>query len=204
MLWRNPYLLSRAFLSLLLVVPLLVLMRGGGGAVAPMTVLTLGVVLIGSQVTMTLTNACISAEAAADLLKSSPMASRRIQALKLLAALLPVWVVFLPVFAFAIVRGEVWLPVGLFAGATTCTAVLRLWNARPLAGDNLLSKRENLPSADVVLGVLERLAAVFWACLAFGSGTGNGWWVGLPLLGVCVVVMVSYGRSRLVGTSLGF
>ena len=205
MLWRNPDLLSRTFLSLLLVVPLLVLMRGGEGAVTnPMTVLTLGVVLIGSQVTMTLTNACISAEAAVELLKSSPIASRRMQALKLLAALLPVWVVFLPVFAFAIVGGPVWLPFGLFIGATTCTAVLRLWNARPVAEDNLLSKRENLPSADVVLGVLETVAAVFWACLAFGSGTGSGWWVGLPLSGVCVVVMVSYWRSRLVGTSLGY
>ncbi len=206
---RNPYLLSQTFLQLLFFIPLLFVVArdsGGSGIAGLTTVLPLVSVLVGSQLTMTLTGICAAGEEASDLLKSSPVPGKNIRRLKLLAALIPPWVLLSPLFLVLIVQGAPWLiPLVIFLSATTCSAMLRLWNARPIPMADLFGRqRKTSQSADVFLSVLEAISVFAWAALAFSLGSNHGWLTGISLVVVVPTFALGYARSRALGTSLGF
>ncbi|HEY9665654.1 MAG TPA: hypothetical protein V6C91_02570, partial [Coleofasciculaceae cyanobacterium] len=144
---RNPYLISQTFLQIVFLIPALyvVLSNNGSQAIGNFTsFLATATVVIGSQLAATLIRICVSGEEAPDLLKSSPVDNRQIRQLKLLAALIPVWLLMSPLFVFLIVRGEPWLlALAIFLGATTCAAILRQWNSRPIPMADLFKKRQS-------------------------------------------------------------
>ncbi len=203
---RNPYLLSRTFLPILLLIPLILASVGGMRLIALGSLLTMGTVLIGSQFATALTIMSVSAEEAPDLLKSSPISGVRIRQFKLLAALIPSWLLVTPLFVFmGFQKMSVILPVLVFLGATTCTVILRLWNTRPIPLAQLMGrKRENLPSADIWLSIAEVIANFAWLAVAFFAPTSSWFFSGLPLVVIGVIGTASYFRSRAIGTSIGF
>lgn len=209
MIWRNPYLLSRTFLQILFLLPLFVVVMGDnrGKAIASFTTfLSLVSVAVGSQLAMTLTKICVSAEEAPDLLKSSPANGKDIRRLKLLAALIPSWLLLSPLFVILMVRGEPWLvTLVMFLGATTCSAILQLWNSCPIPTASLFSRRrEDNKGVDTFLGFLESISIFAWTCLAFGTGMNNVWLIGISLAAIVLTFAIAYRRSREIGTSLGF
>lgn len=209
MIWRNPYLISRTFLRILFLIPLFVVVMNNhkGKAIASFsTLVSLAAVLVGSQLATTLTNICICAEEAPDLLKSSPANSKDIRCLKLLAALIPSWSLLSPLFAILILRGEPLLvPIVIFLAATTCSAILRLWNSRPIPLTSLFNRRrEDSSGVDTTLGLLESISTFAWASLVFGTGIGDVRWIGVSLVVIVLAFAIAYQRSRKLGTSLGF
>ncbi|MBC7883214.1 MAG: hypothetical protein H7Y37_18140 [Anaerolineae bacterium] len=203
---RNPYLLSRTFLPILLLIPLTLASLGGTRMIALVSLLTMGTVLIGSQFATALTIMSVSAEEAPDLLKSSPISGVRIRQFKLLAALIPSWLLVTPLFVFmGFQKMPLILPVLVFLGATTCTVILRLWNTRPIPLAQLMGrKRENLPSADIWLSTGEVIANFAWLTAAFFVPTSNWPFGGIPLAIIALIGVASYFRSRVIGTSIGF
>lgn len=209
LIWRNPYLLSRTFLQILFLIPMLMVVMNDnkGKAIASFsTLVSLASVAVGSQLATTLTDICISAEEAPDLLKSSPASGTAIRRLKLLSALIPPWLLLSPLFAILMVRGEPWLvSLIIFLAATTCSAILRLWNSRPIPMASLFSRRrEDRKGVDTTLGFLELISTFAWPCLAFGTGINNVWWIGVSLAAIVFTFALAYWRSREIGTSVGF
>lgn len=202
---RNPYLLSRTFLQVLFVIPAVVLLLqdnrrllfGYTGLVA-----TIGAVA-GGALAATLTSICVAGEQAPDLLKSSPNSSASLRRLKLLAALIPVWLLFLPLFLLLVVRGEPWFfALAIFGAATVSAAVLRLWNSRPVPLAELFQQRQR--RGDIVLSLLEGFCWLGWGFLGFRAALGFGLESLAALVGLGFVIAVGYWRSRQLGSSLGF
>jgi ABC-2 type transport system permease protein len=203
---RNPYLLSKTFLPILLLIPLILASLGGTQRIALVSLLSMGIVLIGAQFATSLTVISVSAEEAPDLLKSSPVSGVKIRQFKLLAALIPSWLLVTPLFIFMVFQNiSPLLPILVFTGASTFTVILRLWNTRPIPLAQLMGrKRENLLSADIFLSFAEVIANFAWLAVAYFIPTSNWPFGGIPLGMVAVIVAASYARSRVIGTNLGF
>ncbi len=205
---RNPYLISQTFLSVLFLIPLLVIVlrNDSGRAIANFsTLIAVSSSLVGGSLVSGLTILVLSGEEAPDLLKSSPAKGMALRRLKLLAVLLPTWLLLSPLFLILILRGEPWLlPLVGFLGATLCTGLLRLWNARPISLAGLMSRRRQNPSNDVLMGFLEIVALYTWVFVAFQANSGNTIPALVGLGGIAVLMAIAYWRSRMLGTSLGF
>ena len=205
---RNPYLLSRTFLSILFFIPLsITLLRGDeGDAIASLSTMVSTVSpFVGGSLTSQLALIGISGEEAPDLLRSSPIKGTNLRRLKLLAVLLPVWLLLSPLFVILIIRGEPWLPaLAVFIGATICHALLSLWNARPIALSSLISRQRQNVSNDAILAGLTFISFFAWLFLGFQVSAGNK---SLSLVGlslISILMLIAYKRSRLLGSSLGF
>jgi ABC-2 type transport system permease protein len=205
---RNPYLISQTFLSFIFLIPLLAIVLRNQ-TVAGLPSLSVAVAtalpLMGSSLVSALTVIATSGEEAPDLLRSSPARGDRLRWLKLLAALIPVWLLVLPVFLVLLLRGDAWFPPLLaFLGATLCTALLRLWNARPISLAGVIKRQKQNASNDLLLVSLESLSIYLWAGFGYlltqGNWLGSGWVLGL----IALVVAIAYLRSRSLGSSLGF
>jgi ABC-2 type transport system permease protein len=203
---RNPYLLSRTFLPILLLIPLILASLGGTQRIALVSLLSMGTVLIGSQFATALTLIAVSAEEAPDLLQSSPVSGGKIRQLKLLSTLIPSYLLVTPLFIFMVFQNiSPLLSILVFTGAITFAVILRLWNTRPIPLAQLMGrKRENLPSADIWLSLAEIIANFAWLAAAYFIPTSNWLFGCIPLGIIAVIVAVSYARSRIIGTTLGF
>jgi ABC-2 type transport system permease protein len=161
-------------------------------------------IVLSESLASTFTLICVSAEEAADLLQAAPVEGMEFRRLKLLAALIPTWLLITPLFILLLWQGEPWFFPWLVAlGASTCAAVLRLWNARPISLSDLFRKRQTAFN-DLLLNIFETISLFTWAWLGFL--VVKSWWffVPLPLLVIAIVVAIAYLRSRQLGTTLGF
>ncbi|HEY9617678.1 MAG TPA: hypothetical protein V6C64_12585 [Microcoleaceae cyanobacterium] len=204
---RNPYLISQTFLSILFLIPfLIIVLRGNSQSLANLsTLVTSALPLIGGNLTSALTLICVSGEEAPDLLKSSPTQGTKLRQLKLLAALIPVWLLLSPIFLILILRGEPWL-LALFVvlGSTLSAAMLRLWNARPISLAGLLARQRQNAWGDILLGCLEMISLFTWMFVGFQAGQGNSNLAFEGLGAIAIMLTIAYWRSRVLGTSLGF
>ncbi|MEO1299952.1 MAG: hypothetical protein AAFW75_30115, partial [Cyanobacteria bacterium J06636_16] len=205
---RNPYLLSRTLLSIVLLIPLTVMILRGGDrdAIVGMntTFLTVGP-LMGISLTAQLALICLSGEEAPDLLRSSPTEGTVLRRFKLLAVLIPVWLLLSPLLLILMVQGEPWLPtLAILMGATTCHALLSLWNARPISLASILKRQRQESNSDPVLGFLNMISSFVWVFVGFQAGQGSLVWTMTGLIAVGVLMSVAYWRSRTLGSSLGF
>lgn len=207
-IWRNPYLISRVFLQVFLIIPAILIIQRGeinpayNNLTSYATVASSG---IGGFLAMTLTQICVSGEEASDLLKSAPAHGETLRRLKLLAALIPVWVLLSPLFLILIYQGRAWFtPLLVFLGSSICAAILRLWNSRPINIGDLFRRSGSKAQADLFLGILEVVSFFSWISvgLSLNSGRLSPILIRLGIIGV--VVAISYWRSRQIGTSLGF
>ncbi|MEM9003278.1 MAG: hypothetical protein AAGE59_07100 [Cyanobacteria bacterium P01_F01_bin.86] len=205
---RNPYLISRTFLSILLLIPLTIMVLRGDGREAigglSTTFATTGPVM-SISLTAQLALICLAGEEAPDLLRSSPTQGTALRRLKVLAVLIPVWLLLSPLLVILMIRGEPWLPTcAILIGATTCQALLSLWNARPISLANILKRQRQNINSDPVLGWLSFISLFAWSFLGFQVGQEN-FTVAFASLGLIVVLMlIAYWRSRVLGSSLGF
>ncbi len=202
-IWRNPYLLSQIFLQFVFLGVFIVALSGGVQGNRSGTIAAF-LVFITSNLAAALTQICVSAEEASDLLKTSPISDIRIRLFKLLAALIPVWILLIPLSILLHQQGGSGLIGGLIGlGATVCNALLSLWNTRPLRLEDLWKRGQRPEPGDLVLGILNSLSWVAWAALAYGVQTDAAW-SGIPFLIVGVVMGLGYLRSRQLGQLLGF
>jgi hypothetical protein len=121
------------------------------------------------------------------------------------ATLIPVWLLLPPLFIISIVRGEAWLmPLLVFSIATTSTAILRLWNSRPISATSPLERRQQHAIKDMLLFFLEMVAFFLWGFVGFQAGLGQIVPMLFGMAIAAVLMAIAYYRSRKLGTSLGF
>lgn len=205
---RNPYLISQTALQLVFLAPAMLLaFRGGYGtdlARAVTLVPTTGLV-IGMNWGMIFTRIAASGEEAADLLKSSPNSNGLLQRSKLLAALIPVWIILSPLFLIWIVQGQSWgIELLLFFLATYCCAQIQLWNSKPMPLRDLFNKNTQNHGNDVFLSMLGTLLFLLWlpTLLLITRGPLLLGLINLVVIAGCMAI--AYWRSRQLGTFLGF
>jgi ABC-2 type transport system permease protein len=205
---RNPYLISATFMQILFLIPaLIIVLRGSrsGQAIASFsTFVTVASIVIGGSLASTMTQICVAGEEAPDLLKSAPIDRGKLRQLKLLAALIPVWLLLSPLFGVLLWRGEQWfIPLIVFLSATACAALLRLWNARPIALSDIAKRRQDA-QGDPLVGMLEVISIFLWGCVGFTANQGQMLLTLIALIIIGLLVAIAYWRSRAIGTSLGF
>ena len=199
---RNPYLLSQIGLQLFSCVLLLFVIPGAGllAWIDLAHLLAAVTCVISYLLVSALASICISGEEAMDLLRSAPVARVRLQRLKLLSILIPVWMLFLGVLGVLALRGIDWqIALWVNLGSTISAALLGLWNAQPRPlGD--LATRQKAPDADLVLSVLSFLCPYTWSAAAILSSF-DLWGAILPLLMGSLLVGLGYLRSQQLGTT---
>ncbi|MFN6531059.1 hypothetical protein [Nostoc sp. ChiSLP03a] len=192
---RNPYLISRLFLQIFLLTFafLSILRQHSNGGILGMSL------VLAEALTSNLVQICVSGEEAPDLLKSSPVNSSKLNQLKLLAALIPIWLLISPLFIVLIGNGKPWfIPMVVFFAGTTCAATLSLWNSRPVKFTELFRRRQNT-KLDVLLNLLEIISLLSWGWLGFSLQQGHLHTVLTLLAVIGLVVALAYGRSRQLG-----
>jgi ABC-2 type transport system permease protein len=205
---RNPYVISQTALQLVFLIPMiLIALRGNFGTdfARTATLAPTASLLMGMAWTTTLTRIVASGEEAPDLLKSSPNHGRRLRQSKLLAVLIPVWVILCPLFLFWIVRGQSrGIELLLFFLATYCCALLRLWNSKPTPLKDLFTKTSKHTGTDVFLSILEVLFVFPWLPIPVFISQGLLFYALFSTAVIAGCMALAYWRSRQLGTSLGF
>jgi ABC-2 type transport system permease protein len=194
---REPDLLPRLALAVVLLVPLVGSVFQPGEPTAESGAMLPGVIVVMAMaVTTALANLSICGEEAPELLQAAPVAAGQLRFLKLLAVLIPTWVVMVPLVVLLALQGTPGLALGMVVVVVTvATALLRLWNGKPVPAAGLRRGRLN-PSRDRVLSLLEW--ANYGICLVLGlqltlAITGLGI-IALALLGL--LMAGAYGRYR--------
>ena len=204
---RHPYLISQVALQVVLILPLTwVILRGEGGN----PLLDLGRVanvampFLGGQLAHVLTFVCLSGEEAADLLKSSPVEGFKLRRLKQLAALIPVWLLFLPAIALLIWQGYTWLPsVVAMLGASIGSSFFRLWNSKPIPPGELFKQRR-MAQTDFFLTMIEVSTPWVWVGLGSALYAGSGSFVLISIVVLVVLFSIGYWRGRHLGSALQY
>lgn len=197
---RNPYLFSRIFLQIFfLTFPLLSVFRQHHGHSVDLLTLTWPISLVfGQALTSTLTQICISGEEAPDLLKASPVDSGKLRQMKLLAALIPVWLFMSPLFIVLIVNGKPWfIAIVIFLAGTTCAATLSMWNSRPVKLTEWFRQRQN-SQVNVLLKLLEIISWLSWGWLGFSLQQGHlhPILISLAVIGIVVGLAVAVRKQK--------
>jgi ABC-2 type transport system permease protein len=204
---RNPYILSRLLYAIIAFVPLMILTfqkNNDQSTDRILAILAMGIPLVGATFTSTLGPICFSAEEAPDLLKSSPLPSNHLRWLKLLAVLIPGWLIAAPLFVILVLRGGAWFSTGMiFLLATTCHAILSLWSSQPIPLGSLFSSKKGT-TGDYGLFILQGISYMVVFGLALATAQENLILMLIFLIIELVIMLSAYARSRSIGTSLGF
>ena len=205
MMRRNPYLISQTALQILLVLPLAWVILQSNSSFNIDRAASFATPFLGGQLTYAFTYVCLSGEEAADLLKSSPVASGVLRRRKQIAALVPVWLLLLPIFALLIWQRYTWLP-GLIAtiGASIVASFMRLWNSRPVPRKEIFRQRQ-LGKTDIWLGLLESGSTWAWAGLGTALYSASNIST-LVLIGgaIALILTLGYWRGRQLGSFLHY
>lgn len=203
-LWRNPYLISQVSFQVIFYIPLFIVFFRYPSVIGVAQIITVAMPLLGGQLAYALTFIGLSGEEAPDLLQSAPILPTKLRRLKMLAALLPVWCFVMPLLVVLIVQGRAWFPAfGVTLGATLSASLLRFWNSRPIQLSEIFKWR-SIRQADFLLTLIESISPMLWAALGF---TLYGNFLRATLIftiTLTLVLGVAYGRSRQLGTYLGF
>jgi ABC-2 type transport system permease protein len=166
LLWRDPALLSQVLLRALYLIPVLFVLLRNAAMHASSTVASGagGLVFTASQLAASLAWITISAEDSPELLASAPVSTAAIRRAKILAALLPIAVVFgagvIPLLYFsplaAVVAGA-----GI-ACASLSTALINLWYEKPAQRKNFRRRS----SGSLLSSLAEFLVGLAWAAAA--------------------------------------
>lgn len=181
---RDPQVISQTLLQMLYLIPMIVLAITGRQTA---WLLIPGVIILAAMLVGNLAWLTMAAEDAPELIGSSPIGIERIRRYKALAALLPVWLLLLPLFGYWLFTDPPSAGIlALCAGAATVSsAVCHLWN--PRKGDRRDIKTRN--KGAVLTNLIESFSAFGWAGVA-ACIAGGYWWFLLLALPVALAAPV--------------
>ena len=190
---RDPQLITQTLLQVLYLTPMLLIALRNGGHQSP-ALLVPAVIWLALSLASNLAWITVAAEDAPELLGSSPVALRRLRWLKVLAALLPVWLLMAPLCLYQLGQG-LW-PGLVFllclAGGTLSVGMAQVWY--PRQGKRADMKRRM--QGNGLACWLEPFIALGWAALAYCLVAAPRF-VPLPLL----LVLCGSGGIWLLGRS---
>lgn len=192
---RDPQLITQTLLQLLYLTPMLFIAMRGDGQSAVMlmpAVIWLATSLVGSLAWIT-----VAAEDAPELLGTAPASLTRLRWFKLLAALVPVWVLVSPLLI--LLPGHDWRQALIFlfclVGGTLSVGMGMIWYPRQGKRTDMKTRMKG----HGVVGLLEGLLTLGWAGLAYCLSSPTALkWAPAPLVAVVLGMAVTWvlGRSR--------
>lgn len=202
---RDPFLISQTLLQLVYLLPLGYILFFSEGT--RLSELSLGpivaavIVALSGSLTYSLARIAVAGEEASDLLMAAPLPAALVRRAKLLAALLPVWLLDAPLvigllvmFPLAGVVSALMIPASTIAVAT-----IRLWNPARANRKDLFRRKAG---GDPVLGLLEGVAPFVWALAAYSLAALAPWAL-IALAAALGLQAGAYLRGRSKGFALG-
>ncbi len=193
LLLRDPQLITQTLLQVLYLIPALAIALRGDGRMAFMlvpAVVWLAASLAGGMVWIT-----VAAEEAPELLGTAPASLTRLRWYKLLAALLPVWLLVSPMLVYVAGQGLLISLIFLvcLAGSTLSVGMGQIWYPRQGKRADMKTRMKGHGA----VGMLEALSTFSWAGLAFCLQSKLSF-APLALLGIALSAGVTWylGRSR--------
>jgi ABC-2 type transport system permease protein len=206
---RDPYLLSQIGLQVVYMIPMVFVFAnsrigaGPNGTAGQAGLAQFGLgqafiaiiaVLMTSGLATNLTRVALNGEEALDLLQSAPVAFLRLRLIKLLAALLPVWLFVIPILSVIVIYNPTaWLALPLALGATLTAGLFEL------AFKGIVKRADLFKRGDAAFGLFPQLlrALHVFAWLAAAAGLASGQWWGLIGLAVAILVpLVAHWTQR--------
>ena len=159
---RDPQLLANTLLQTLYLLPLVFIWRGRGAATS---LLVPAVIIAAATLASGLAWITVSAEDAPELIASAPVRLGSVRRIKLIAALLPVWLVVSPFAIFLAMNSaeEAAVFALCLVGATISTGHVHI--AMPRPGNRRDMKKRN--KGNIVSGLLDLVTSVAWSALAW-------------------------------------
>ncbi len=160
LLWRDPQLIAQTLLQTLYLLPIVFAWGRNGSRAALLVPAT---VVAATSLASGLSWLTVAAEDAPELVASAPVGLGKVRLIKLLAALLPVWVLLLPLMAL-VGDNEPWtMAVYAFGllGATFSAGLIHLNLSKP--GDRKNLRRRG--KGNLLAGILEVLNTIGWGGL---------------------------------------
>jgi ABC-2 type transport system permease protein len=194
---RDPFLISQVLLKMLYLVPMFVVVFKGAAsqpheAHAVLHLAGPALVFLAASLAGSLSWITISAEDAPALLMVSPIGSGAFKLFKILAALIPVWLLMAPVVAYLVwqdPRGGVAVTLVL-AGATVSTAWLSVCAPTPGSRHNFRRRRP----PDVITAGLQMVTLLGWAALGYALPV-LAWWSFITLPFCVVGPLIAWRRG---------
>ncbi len=196
LIWRDPQLIAQTFLQILYLLPLVFLVfrnSDAAGYVVP------GAILLASTLAGSLAWITVAAEDAPELIGCAPVSMTRIRWLKVLAALIPVWIFVSPILFFLLTENIAWAMIFLFclAGCTLGAGMIQIWY--PRTGDRKNMKKR--AQGSVLINMVEAFSAFGWSGAAYALMQAPSPWAWTALIGILFALLGPagawvLGRSR--------
>jgi ABC-2 type transport system permease protein len=196
LIWRDPQLIAQTFLQILYLLPIVFLVYRNSAAVSYVIP---GAILLASTLAGSLAWITVAAEEAPELIGTAPISLTRIRWLKVLAAMIPVWILVSPILFFLLTKNLMWAGVFLFclAGSTACAGMIQVWY--PRIGDRKNMKKR--AQGGMLINLIEGLCAFGWSGAAYALMQIPSPWAWLALVGLAFAALGPLGawvlgRSR--------
>ena len=190
---RDPQVITQTLMQVLYMMPaMFLIMRSASQA---LVLLVPAMVYIASTLASNIAWLTVAAEDAPELLGTAPVPTGRLRALKVAAALLPVWGLVSPLVAWLAWRQplEGLIFVACLAGGTLSVGTAQIWYPRQGKRTDLKKRMQG----HGVLGMLELAVVLSWGALAYCLGGAPAW---TPLALLCAALgsgsIWLLGRSR--------
>ena len=168
---RDPQVIMQTLMQVLYMMPaMFLIVRSTSQALALLVPM---VVYIASMLASNIAWLTVAAEDAPELLGTAPVTMGRLRALKVLAALLPVWLLVSPLIAWLAWQHplEASIFVACLAGGTLSVGAAQVWYPRQGKRTDLKKRMQG----HGILGVLELAVVLSWGGLAYCLGAAPAW-----------------------------
>jgi ABC-2 type transport system permease protein len=196
LIWRDPQLIAQTFLQMLYLLPVVFLVFRNSEAVSYVVP---GTILLASTLAGSLAWITVAAEEAPELIGAAPVSLTRIRWLKVLAALLPVWIFVSPILFFLLTKNLLWAAIFFFclASSTICAGMIQIWY--PRAGDRKNMKKR--AQGSMLINMVEGFCAFGWSGAAYALMQAPSPWAWLAVVGLAFALLGPVGawvlgRSR--------
>ncbi len=179
LIWRDPQLIAQTFLQMLYLLPVVFLVFRNSEAVSYVVP---GAILLAATLAGSFAWITVAAEDAPELIGTAPVSLTRIRWLKVLAALIPVWIMVSPILFFLLTKNLWWATVFLFclAGSTVSAGMIQIWY--PRVGDRKNMKKR--AQGSMLINTVESFCAFGWSGAAYALMQIPSPWAWLALVGL--------------------
>ena len=188
LIWRDPQLIAQTLLQALYLLPVVFIAFRNTDA---LNFVVPGAVLLAATLAGSIAWITVSAEEAPELIGTAPVSLTRIRWLKVLAALIPVWIFVSPLLFFLLTKNLLWAVIFLFclAGSTISAGMIQIWY--PRAGDRKNMKKR--AQGSMLINLVEGFCAVGWSGAAYALMLVPSPWAWLALVGIAFALLGPLG-----------
>jgi len=184
LIWRDPQLIAQTLLQALYLLPVVFIAFRNTDA---LNFVVPGAVLLAATLAGSIAWITVSAEEAPELIGTAPVNLTRIRWLKVLAALIPVWIFVSPLLFFLLTKNLLWTAVFLFclAGSTVSAGMIQVWY--PRMGDRKNMKKR--AQGSMLINMVEGFCAFGWSGAAYALMLIPSPWAWLALVGIAFAAL---------------